>query len=155
MQKPGAPPNQTLFLILNIMDGGMEERTNLPENNNEGRNSVQKDHRSEDLAIISRWVKSEVFDTVKFLYKPEKDLAIKGQLYNKYIQDCRQRLIGLKVEGSENQAYRWMYVNSLWNEATRKGNNLIANDLSSRRSAVYSAMQNRFIGKFNGSDDAI
>ena len=133
----------------------MEERTNLPENNNEGRNSVKKDHRSEDLAIISRWVKSEVFDTVKFLYKPEKDLAIKGQLYKKYLQECRHRLIGLKVEGSENQAYRRMYVNSLWNEATTKGNNLVANDLSSRRSAVYSAVQNRFIGKCGGSDNAI
>jgi hypothetical protein len=133
---------------------GMEERTNLPENNNEeGQRPVKKDHRSEDLAIISRWVKSELFDTVKFLYKPERDLAIKGQLYNKYIQDCRQRLIGLKVEGSENQAYRRMYVNSLWNEATMKRNNLVANDLSSRRSAVYSAMQNRFIGKCGGSDN--
>lgn len=130
----------------------MEERTNLPENNNEGRPPVKKDHREEDLEIISRWVKSELFDTVKFIYKPEKDLAIKGQVYNKYIHDCRHRLIGLKVEGAENQAYRQMYVKSLWNEATTKGNNMVANDLSSRRSAVYSAMQNRFVGKCGGSD---
>lgn len=130
----------------------MEERTNLPENRFEGQ-AVVKDNRLEDLAVLSRWVKLELFDTVKFLYKPEVDLRLNGTLFNLFIRDCRDRLVGLKVNSGGNQAYRRMYVESIWSEATTKRNNIITDGLSARRSGVYSAMQNRFIGKCCGRRD--
>jgi hypothetical protein len=79
----------------------------------------------------------------------------RATLFNMFIRDCRQRLVGLKVDAAENQAYRRMYVESIWSEATRKRNNIIADGLSARRSGVYSAMQNRFIGKCGGRRDAV
>ena len=133
----------------------MEERTNLPENRVEGQQSAKKDHRLEDLAVIARWVKLELFDTVKFLYVPQDDLKIDGPLYNMWLTACKKRLVGLKLESASSQAYRRMYVESIWREATMKRNNIIADGLSARRSGVYSAMQNRFTGKCGGSDAAI
>ena len=92
----------------------MEERTNLPENRIEGEQSAKKDLRSEDLAVIARWVKLELFDTVKFLYVPQDDLKIEGPLYNMWLIDCKNRLVGLKVDSARSQAYRQMYVESIW-----------------------------------------
>jgi hypothetical protein len=37
------------------------------------------DGRKEDLLIISQWVRKELFVNVKFLYQPDKDLAVNGQ----------------------------------------------------------------------------
>ena len=133
----------------------MEERTNLPENRIEGEQSAKKDLRSEDLAVIAQWVKLELFDTVKFLYVPQDDLKIEGPLYRMWLNDCKNRLVGLKVDSARSRAYRQMYVESIWREATMKRNNIIADGLSARRSGVYSAMQNRFVGKCSGSDASI
>lgn len=134
----------------------MEERTNLPaENRVLGEQTVKDNHRLDDLAVLSRWVKLELFDAVKFLYKQEEDLKVNGTLFNMFIRDCRQRLVGLKVDAADNQAYRRMYVESIWSEATRKRNNIINDGLSARRSGVYSAMQNRFFGKCGGRRDAV
>jgi hypothetical protein len=128
----------------------MEDRTNQPETPRIEPPPVNKDSRSEDLAVLTRWVKSELFDVVKFLYNPENDLKIDGTLFNLFVRDCRDRLVGLKDRtgsSAANKEYRRMYVESLWNEATRKKNNIIADGLSARRSSIYSSMQNRFIGK--------
>jgi hypothetical protein len=133
----------------------MEERTNLPENRVEDQQSAKKDRRLEDLAVIARWVKLELFDKVKFLYIPQDDLKIGGPLYNMWLTDCKTKLVGLKVNSASSRAYRQMYVESIWSEATMKRNNLIADGLSARRSGVYSSMQNRFVGKCGGSDAAI
>lgn len=105
------------------------------------------DGRKEDLLIIAQWVRKELFVYVKFLYKPEEDLAIDGQIYRKFRLDCKDRLVGLKLAASKSQAYRESYVKSLWNEATRKKNNLFTSGLNARRSSIYSATQNRFNGK--------
>jgi hypothetical protein len=128
----------------------MEERTNLPENRVAGEQTVKDTDRIEDLAVLSRWVKSELFDVVKFLYKPEVDLKVNGTLFNFFVRDCRDKLVGLKVNGGGNRAYRRMYVESVWNEATTKRNNIVSEGLGARRSGVYSAMQNRFTGKCGG-----
>ena len=103
--------------------------------------------RKEDLLIISQWVRKELFVNVKFLYQPDEDLAVNGQIYKKFRHDCKDRLVGLKLAARKSQDYRENYVKSLWNEATRKKCNLVANGLNARRSSIYSATQNRFSGK--------
>ena len=82
---------------------------------------------------------------VKFLYNPEEDLKINGALFNLFIRDCRDRLVGLK-QHQGNRVFRRMYVESLWTEVTKKKLNFVADGLNTRRSGIYSAMQNRFIG---------
>jgi hypothetical protein len=109
---------------------------------------IVKEMMIEDMAILSRWVRSELFDNVKFLYNTEIDLRGDGDLFNMFLFHCLGRLVGLKnYQGEENSEYRTLYLSSLWSEATKKKYNVIADGLASRRSSIYSAMSNRFTGK--------
>ena len=110
-------------------------------------NADENDGRHEDLKIISQWVRKELFVKVKFLYDVEEDLAVNGNIYNHFLRDCKQRLVGLRLNADRPSDYRRKYVESLWNQATRKKRNLISDGLNARRSSIYSATQNRFIGK--------
>lgn len=100
----------------------------------------------EDLEIMSQWVRTDLFDKVKFLYNPEKDLQVNGALYKLFITNCKERLVGLRGPHATAE-YRRMYVELLWQEGNKKRRHVVANGLTSRRSSVYSAMQNRFVGK--------
>jgi hypothetical protein len=98
------------------------------------------------LLLLGQWARTDLFERVKFLYNPEKDSQVNGPLYKLFVNDCKHRLVGLKGQLTTGDNRR-MYVELLWQEANRKRRNLIANGLQTRRSSVYTAMQNRFIGK--------
>ena len=106
----------------------------------------QQDGRSDDLSILARWVRKELFAKVKFLYNPEVDLRLDKALFKMFVRDCKDRLVGLKLNAGSSSEYRRLYVESLWTEATKKKCNLVADGLNARRSSIYSAMQNRFTG---------
>ena len=110
-------------------------------------NRAVEDGRSDDLLILSAWVKKELFNQVKFLYELDEDLAVNGQIYNKFLVDCKDRLVGLKLRERETSEYRRRYCESLWNHATRKKGNLVTRGINARRSSIYSGTQNRFHGK--------
>jgi hypothetical protein len=101
----------------------------------------------EDLLLVSQWAKTDLFEKVKFLYNPDKDLQVNGRLYKLFVNECKERLVGLRGPMAIGD-YRRVYVELLWQEANKKRKNLVANALTTRRSSVYSAMQNRFVGKF-------
>ena len=107
------------------------------------------DGREEDLKILSQWVRKELFVKVKFIYDVEEDLAVNGNIYNHFLKDCKQKLVGLKIHADQPSEYRRKYVDSLWNQATRKKCNLVTDGINARRSSIYSATQNRFIGKYH------
>jgi hypothetical protein len=109
--------------------------------------NVGTEGECEDIAILFKWVKKELFVKVKFLYNMEKDCMIEGFLYNEFHTDCKDRLVGLKLNAHKDQDYKRLYAHSLWNRATKKKKNIIADGLNTRRSSIYSAMQNRFTGK--------
>jgi hypothetical protein len=112
-----------------------------------GSQQQQKDDRTEDLTVLSRWVKGELFDQVKFLYSAENDLKINGLLYKMFVRDCRERLVGLKGQGGQRGSeYRTLYVQSIWTEGTKKKCNIVTDGLATRRGGIYTAMQNRFTG---------
>jgi hypothetical protein len=120
------------------------QELNLADPNNVHENQGMSD----DLIILSRWVKKELFVKVKFLYNIDKDLMIDGFIYNMFLFDCKDRLVGLKLNAGTGTARRTQYVWALWNQATKKRRNLIADGLNTRRSSIYSASQNRFTGKY-------
>ena len=97
----------------------------------------------EDLMLVSQWAKVDLFEKVKFLYNQDKDLQVNGMLYKLFVNDCKDRLVGLKGTVGD---YRRVYVELLWQEANKKKRNLVANGLTTRRSSVYATMQNRFVG---------
>ncbi len=106
----------------------------------------------EDLKLVSEWTKNDLFEKVRFLYNPEHDLRADGPLHRLFIRNCKRRLVGLKAAtGSsteERLLYEKLYVKMLWAEANKKKRNILAVGLTTRRSSVYSAMQNRFVGKW-------
>ena len=99
-----------------------------------------------DLDVLSNWVKKELFEKVKFLYDADKELRVNGDLYYLFIHSCRDKLIGLKGDDAVGE-YRRLYVELLWQEANKKRRNLVTNGLTMRRSSMYSAMQNQFVGE--------
>ena len=94
----------------------------------------------EDLNVLTRWVKTDLFEKVKFLYNPDKELQVNGVLYNLFLNDCKGILRGLKTPMATGGEYRRLYVGLLWQEASNKKRNIIANGLTSRRTSIYAAM---------------
>jgi hypothetical protein len=105
----------------------------------------------EDLKLVSQWSRDDLFEKVRFLYNPDHDLRADGPLHRLFIRNCKRRLLGLKASAGasdqERLLYEKLYLNMLWAEANKKRRNLVAVGLTVRRSSVYSAMQNRFVGK--------
>lgn len=104
-------------------------------------------YRQDDLAIVSQWVRQELFKKVKFVYDAEKDLKSNGLLYKQFKKYCASRLIGIKVNTDMSQNFKDLYLQSIWADATQKKSNLVMDGLNARRSCIYSSMQNRFTGK--------
>ena len=101
----------------------------------------------EELVVLAQWwVKTDLFEKVKFLYNAEKELQVNGRLYKLFVNNCKGRLAGLKGTLAVGE-YRRIYVELLWQEANKKKQNLVTNGLTIRRSSIYSSMQNRFVGK--------
>ena len=113
-----------------------------------GHVNGQVDVISEDLLILSTWVKKELFIKVKFIYNQEKDLRIKGGIYNLFVSTCKSRLIGMKVNAGKSEDFKENYMQALWSRATNKKKNIITDGLNIRRSGVYTLTQSRFTGTF-------
>ena len=43
----------------------------------------------EDLLLVSQWAKTNLFEKVKFLYNPDKDLQVNGRLYKLFVNECK------------------------------------------------------------------
>lgn len=100
----------------------------------------------EDIEVMASWAKGELFTKKKFIFNPEVELRVGGNLYRHFAKDCKDKLIGLKRIGG-GQANKKMYLDLLWNEGTAKKRNVVKDGLQKRRSSVYSSMYNRFVGK--------
>lgn len=103
---------------------------------------------AEDLEMVAQWTKNDLFEKVRFLYNPDHELRADGPLKKLFVRDCKSRLLGLKAAAGANEEE--LYLNMLWAEANKKKRNLVAVGLTTRRSSVYSAMQNRFVGEWGG-----
>ena len=132
--------NTTLFWIHTMQESIDDELTHI---------GVQTDGLTEDLLILAKWVKRELFVRVKFLYNQEKDLRIGGSLYNLFVLQCKGRLVGMKVHSGRSEDFKDKYIKAVWSRGTNKKKNLVTEGLNTRRSGVYSATQNRFTGKFH------
>ncbi len=100
----------------------------------------------EDYVVLKNWVKEELFEKVKFLYNQTSELRVGGVLYKKFVRDCKDRLVGLKGGNAGDESDKF-YLELLWTAANGKRKNMIAMGLTTKRSTVFSSMQNQFIGK--------
>jgi hypothetical protein len=99
--------------------------------------------KREDLELLVKYVKSDLFPSVKFIYDAKVDLAVGGRIYVHYRDRCRKLLSGNRGQASDGQD---TYMEMIWIMAMTK--HVQKNALAQKRSAVYTVMQNKFVGKF-------
>ena len=134
----------------NSMEGGEEAGQDnirdrvVPYQVNTVGNDVLSKLIEEDAKIVSRWVKTEMFDTVKFIVEKE-ELAMNGQIYRWFLSSCHAKLIGFGA--IKTQRERRDYVERLWKRVTCAKPNIVMDSLSSRRTSIYTSCVNQWIGK--------
>ena len=119
------------------------ERDNDAASGNDSETMMLR-HQKMDGKALREWVKTELFKRVKFIYNPKKDLAVGGKIYQLFLYNCRDNLVGLETkEAKESKHFREMYVHRLWNDNKKN----VTKEIANKRTAVYSTYHARFIGK--------
>ena len=93
----------------------------------------------QDLKIVGVYVRTEMFQRVKFIYSQD-DLEHGGSLFGDFNKYCANSVARGIPEVAETR-----YIACLWKQALKM--KIHRNQLSTRRSGVYTVMQNRFLGK--------
>lgn len=140
------------MLFMNCLAGVIQAQKRIMDENHpnttyNNRSIDPNEGKSEDLKLISRWTRKALFPTVQFIFEPEEHYAVPdGYVYNMFYEDMKDRLVGVKLLQGYSDVEKDSYIVALWKEVTRKKTNIVTDGLNARRSAVYSAMQNRFTG---------
>ena len=120
-----------------------------PSTTNEGSSVVSAamldaGQMREDLKVISDYVKEDLFRVAKFIYKND-DLKYNGKLYKHCKSKCMEKVGGRRLDG-QCTTNKDVYLKMVWEEAVK--NKMQKQQLSQRRSAVYTVMQSKFMGKW-------
>ena len=92
-----------------------------------------------DLKVLVEYIKQDLFQKAKFvLGKDEWDVG--GMIYKDYVKCCMGR-IGLQ---SMTEVERGKHMEKIWMQALNK--KIQKRALVSKRSAIYTVMQNKFSG---------
>ena len=101
-----------------------------------------------DLKVLVEYIKNDLFPKAKFvLGKDEWDVG--GRIFNDYIKCCKGR-IGLCTM---TEVERDRYMEKIWMKALNK--NVQKKALVQKRSAIYTVMQNKFIGNLHKRGEVI
>lgn len=125
------------------------DRATITESSSQGSSKLTRrsnltfgeDVLNEDTLVIATYVKEEMYYGVKFLYDPKHDLAVGGMIFNHFYRKCRKKLEGFK----RYQEQKEIYIRYLWKQAIDE--RIQQDSLSTKRSSVYTVMQNRFFCK--------
>ncbi len=99
--------------------------------------------RRDDLEVVIKYVKNDLFAKVKFIHDPKVDLAVMGgKIHKNYKRRCSDQIggQGLSTEGHDT------HMESIWTMAMTK--HMQKNALAQKRSAVHTVMQNKFGGEW-------
>ena len=94
----------------------------------------------DDIEVVVKYVKNDLYEKVKFIYDPKVDLAVNGLIYTHYKSKC-SGVLGNRTVGPEAKE---TYLQNVWTTAMTR--NVQKNALAMKRSAVYTVMQNKFSG---------
>jgi hypothetical protein len=106
---------------------------------------VVSKQKRDDLEVVIKCVKDDLFEKVKFIYDAKVDLAVEGKIYADYKRKCKNRM-GLHLATGERT--HDTYMEAVWSDAMTK--HVQRNALAQKRSAVYTVMQNKFSGEWVG-----
>ena len=93
-----------------------------------------------DMKVLVDYIKNDLFPKAKFVYGKD-DWDVGGRIYNDYIECCKGR-IGLQTMTDVD---RERHMEKIWMRALNK--KIQKKSLVQKRSAIYTVMQNKFIGK--------
>jgi hypothetical protein len=93
-----------------------------------------------DMKVLVDYIKNDLFPKAKFVYGKD-DWDVGGRIYNDYIKCCKGR-IGLQTMTDVD---RERHMEKIWMRALNK--KIQKKSLVQKRSAIYTVMQNKFIGK--------
>jgi hypothetical protein len=103
--------------------------------------AVSKQKR-DNLEAVFRCAKADLFAKVKFIYDQKADLAVVGgEIYNDCKRKCKDKLGGQDLPA----VTRDTHVEGVWTDALTK--HRWKNALAQKRSAVHTAVQNKFLGE--------
>jgi hypothetical protein len=98
----------------------------------------------EDVKILAKWAREELFNNIKFLYRGKEDLEPRGMVFELFVKQCSQKLRGLGAAQENGEESTETYLRLVWAMAAKK--QTLGAALSLRRRCVYTVMQNRFNG---------
>ena len=93
-----------------------------------------------DMKVLVDYIKNDLFPKAKFVYGKD-DWDVGGRIYNDYIK-CWKGRIGLQTMIDVD---RERHMEKIWMRALNK--KIQKKSLVQKRSAIYTVMQNKFIGK--------
>jgi hypothetical protein len=96
--------------------------------------------KRDDLEVVIKYVKNDLFAKVKFIYDAKVDLAVGGKIYSDYQRKCKNLIGGRGLTAESHDTY----MEAVWTAAMTKHVQKIS--LVQKRSAVYTVMQNKFSG---------
>jgi hypothetical protein len=96
--------------------------------------------KRDDLEVVIKYVKNDLFAKVKFIYDAKVDLAVGGKIYSDYQRKCKNLIGGRGLTAESHDTY----MEAVWTAAMTKHVQKIS--LAQKRSAVYTVMQNKFSG---------
>lgn len=102
-----------------------------------------EEQQAEDLRMLATYVKDNLFHKCKFVYS-DSDLRYDGPIYRDYKKNCKVNFGGKRW--NESGASRDMNMRIVWEEALKL--KIQKKQMSQRRSAVYTVMQNKFVGEW-------
>jgi hypothetical protein len=110
---------------------------NLGNEENDEFDSVQL---KLDIKAMGTYVRTELFQRVKFIYSSQ-DLEHGGQIFHDFNKNCADR-----VARGVSTVDRTRYIACLWRRALKE--RVYRNQLSTRRSGVYTVMYHQFLGEW-------
>jgi hypothetical protein len=94
-----------------------------------------------DMEVIVKYIKNDIYPKVKFCYKVQEALMVGGLIYNDFEESCKGQTGDHNMTGET----RAIYMEAAWNACLR--HYVQKRALSSKRSGVYTVMQNIFLDK--------
>ena len=105
---------------------------------------VSDRRKDDDIKVIIKYVKVDLFSKIKFIYDTKKDWEVGGRIYTNFRTTCRD---SIGDRSQTDATIRELYMQSVWNQAMEE--QVQNRALAPKRSAVYTQIRTKFSGKYD------
>jgi hypothetical protein len=116
------------------------------QSSSEHNDEISSLYLQEDVNLVAKWAREDLFRRMKFLYRGKEDLKPTGMVFDLFVKQCSDKFQGVMALEENGENSKETYVRLVWEMATKK--QTLSAALSLRRSCVYTVMLNRFNGMY-------